>query len=99
MPLLNIDYKTDYNPGTDFSFVEIILSKRGKLNFIQYQLNGINSSPDGLTRRAALFKKVKKGSFLVVIKLLDSRGRVVDMARSILDMPGNAFSTTILITR
>ena len=100
MSLLIIDLITDYIPGEDFDYAEVMVvrqsdSRVGRLS------NHTESAADDFTAgvRIGEFDDIEERHYVVLVKLLDSRGRAVDFKKMILDMPGRDFPLTVEIAR
>ncbi|MGI9628627.1 MAG: hypothetical protein ACR2QM_17465 [Longimicrobiales bacterium] len=103
MPLLAVDLRTDYLPGTDFGHAEVIVARAeaGQRRYTQYFLHTASSGTDySASARIAEFAQVDDDHpYSLVVKLLDSRGRTVDFRVLRVDVRDRDLVVTSLIAR
>jgi hypothetical protein len=90
MARLLIDLRTDYLPGVDFAWVAVTAYMWSDPSHNHVQVTPVSTAAD--TRggvRIAEFPHVQEGSHHVLVKLVDDRGRGVDMRSTRVDLRGD----------
>jgi hypothetical protein len=99
MPLLLVDLKTNYNPGSDFHHIDTFLVNQRDQRDTYFWQDSVRGGDDFVVgARVAEWPDLDRGSYLLVTRLVDDHGRAVDQRRMIVDLREN-LSVAVLISR
>jgi hypothetical protein len=99
MPLLIVDLKTDYSPGTDFQYIDSFLVNQHDQRDTYFWQDAVRADDDFVAgARVSEWPDLDRGSYLMVTRIVDAHGRVVDQRRMIVDLREN-LGVTVLMSR
>jgi len=100
MSLLIIDLITDYIPGDDFNYAEVMVVRQSDSRVGRLSNHAVSAADDFTAGvRIGEVDDIDERHYVVLTKLLDSRGRTVDFKKIIHDMPGRNDSIRVAIAR
>lgn len=106
MPLLIMELRTNYVPDTDFTHVEAYAYKTDEpiRNYLSLQNASdatefeVYDGVPGVAVRAAEWE-IPRGTYRMMARILDERGRVVDSSVNSVHMPDHNFGFTVRMLR
>jgi hypothetical protein len=99
MPLLIVDLKPDYFPGTDFQFIDSFLVHQRDQRDTYFWQDSVRAEDNFITgAKVAEWPELDRGSYLLVTRLVDDHGRAVDQRRMIVDLREN-LAVLVLMSR
>lgn len=96
---LILDLRTNYEPGTEFRMVRVLLVDRADERRSWHALRPVFTGDFLRGERIAEFGDVSRGTYLVSVELLDARMRPVDGRIWILSKGDVSLASTALVAR